>query len=76
MGYRCCKYWHSPKIHGKASVDVIAYDIYLEVVKGDVITVCKMEECMTFWEFRERLSEQMCRYRLPNKLYMGDENMR
>eukprot|EP00957_Ditylum_brightwellii_P040283 3048443-Ditylum_brightwellii.AAC.1 len=18
MGYHCCKYWHSPKIHGKA----------------------------------------------------------
>ena len=75
MGYHCRKYWHSPKIHGKALAVVIAYDIYLEVAKGNVLPVCKLEEYMMFWEFRERLSEQMCGYRPLKKLYMGDENM-
>eukprot|EP00957_Ditylum_brightwellii_P199881 15237714-Ditylum_brightwellii.AAC.1 len=75
MGYHCRKYWHSPKIHEKALVIVIAYAIYLEVVEGNVRPVCKLEVCMTFWEFRERLSEQMCGYRPLKKLYMGDENM-
>eukprot|EP00957_Ditylum_brightwellii_P016510 1240910-Ditylum_brightwellii.AAC.1 len=37
VGYRCCKYWNVPNIHGKALVVVIAYDIYLEVTKGDVL---------------------------------------
>eukprot|EP00957_Ditylum_brightwellii_P031175 2362458-Ditylum_brightwellii.AAC.1 len=37
MGYRCHKYWYSPKIHGKALVVVIAYVIYLEVAEGDVL---------------------------------------
>eukprot|EP00957_Ditylum_brightwellii_P040284 3048444-Ditylum_brightwellii.AAC.1 len=68
MGYLCCKYWHSPKIHDKALAVVIAYDVYLEVAKKNILPVCKSEECMTFWEFRERLSEQMCGYRLLNKL--------
>eukprot|EP00957_Ditylum_brightwellii_P167927 12783015-Ditylum_brightwellii.AAC.1 len=36
MGYQCCKYWHSPKSHGKALVVVIAIDIYLEVAKGNM----------------------------------------
>eukprot|EP00957_Ditylum_brightwellii_P106500 8125634-Ditylum_brightwellii.AAC.1 len=75
MGYHCCKYWHSPNIHGKALAVIIAFDIYLEVAKGNDLPVCKLEECMTFWGFRERLSEQMCGYRLLNKLYMRDENM-
>eukprot|EP00957_Ditylum_brightwellii_P021008 1583693-Ditylum_brightwellii.AAC.1 len=75
MGCRCHKYWHSPKIRGKALAVVIAHDIYIEVAKGNVLPVCKLEECVMFWEFRERLSEQICGYRLLNKLYMGDENM-
>eukprot|EP00957_Ditylum_brightwellii_P019545 1474585-Ditylum_brightwellii.AAC.1 len=50
--------------------------MYLEVAEGNVLPVCQLEECMAFWEFRERLSEQMCGYRLLNKLYMGDKNMR
>eukprot|EP00957_Ditylum_brightwellii_P118351 9026364-Ditylum_brightwellii.AAC.1 len=75
MRYCCCKYWHSPKICGKALAVVIAYDIYLDVAKGDVVSVCKLKKCMTFWEIRERLSEQMWGYRPLNKLYMGDENM-
>ena len=76
MGYCCCKYWHSPKTHDKALAVVITYDIYLEVAKGDVLPVCKLEDYMSFWEFRERLSEQQCGYRPVNKLYPGDENMR
>eukprot|EP00957_Ditylum_brightwellii_P183922 14009554-Ditylum_brightwellii.AAC.1 len=40
MGYCCHKYWHSPKIHGKALAVVIAYDIYLEVAEGDVLPMC------------------------------------
>ena len=75
MGYCCCKYWHSPKTHDKALAVVITYDIYLEVAKGDVLPVCKLEECTMFWEFRECLSEQMCGYMPLNKLYMGNENM-
>eukprot|EP00957_Ditylum_brightwellii_P048006 3645270-Ditylum_brightwellii.AAC.1 len=63
MGYRCCKYWHSPKIHGKALVVVIAYDMYLEFAEGGVLPICKLEQCMAFLEFRVRLSKQMCGYR-------------
>eukprot|EP00957_Ditylum_brightwellii_P188474 14348454-Ditylum_brightwellii.AAC.1 len=44
MGYCCCKYWHLPKINGKALVVVIAYDIYLEVTKRNVLPVCTLEE--------------------------------
>eukprot|EP00957_Ditylum_brightwellii_P044230 3356116-Ditylum_brightwellii.AAC.1 len=76
MGYRCRKYWYSPKIHGKALVVGIAYGMYLEVAEGGVLPICKLEQYMTFWEFRDRLSEQICGYRPVNKLYPGDENMR
>ena len=34
--YRSWKYWHSPMLHGKALVVVVAYDMYLEVAEGNL----------------------------------------
>ena len=47
--YRSWKYWHSPMLHGKAMLVVVAYDMYLEVAEGKINNDWKLDEPMDFW---------------------------
>jgi hypothetical protein len=76
MFYRSWKYWHSPVLHGKALAVVVAYDMYIECCEGKLNADWKIQNPMTFWHFREKLSEQMLNYNPAKRNYPGDHNMR
>jgi hypothetical protein len=50
--------------------------MYLECCEGKLNAEWKIEKPMSFWRFREKLSEQMLAYNPINRLYPGDQNMR
>jgi hypothetical protein len=74
--YRSWKYWHSPVLHAKGLAVVVAFDMYLECCEGNLNAEWKIEKPFNFWQFREKLSEQMLEYNPANRLYPGDQNMR
>lgn len=74
--YRSWKYWHSPVLHGKGLAVVVAFDMYLECCEGKLNSEWKIGKPLNFWQFREKLSEQMLDYDPLNRLYPGDQNMR
>ena len=76
MFYRSFKYWHSPMLHAKAMAVVIAYDIYQECAEGNLDESWKVDKPLSFWHFREKLSEQMLKYRPVDRKYPGDSNLR
>jgi hypothetical protein len=74
--YRSWKYWHSPVLHGKGLAVVVAFDMYLECCEGKLNPEWKIDKPLNFWQFREKLSEQMLDYNPANRFYPGDQNMR
>ena len=76
MKYRTWKYWHSPMIHAQALAIVTAYDIYCEVVDGDLDGEWRLDGPVDFWSFRDRLSIQMLEYSPLKRKYPGDSAMR
>ena len=56
--------------------DVVTdYGIYMDCAEGKLEEACKVEIPMTFWEFREKLSEKMPRYKTIHCLYPEDDRM-
>ena len=76
MKYRTWKYWHSPMLHAMAFAVLTAYDVYLEVAKGNLDPAWKDDEPCNFWTFRDLLSEQMLKYNPIHRKYPGDGKMR
>lgn len=76
--YRTWKYWHAPKNHALAMIIVLAYDIYLECAEGQINCEWKVQEKkrLSFFRFRQYLSEQMLTYSPTSMKYYGDEKMR
>lgn len=74
--YLSWKYWHSPKNHGLALAEAVAYDIYLEVCEGKLDPDWKVEKPVSSWEFRNRLSIQQLKYDPKHMKYPGDEQFR
>ena len=76
--YRTWKYWHAPKNHALAMIVVLVYDIYMECAEGEINGEWKVEEKkrISFFDFRDALSEQMLTYCPTNKKYPGDDKMR
>jgi hypothetical protein len=46
-------------LNGKALWLVVAYNIYLEVVEGEIMPKWKVEERLDFWRFGDQLAKQM-----------------
>ena len=63
-------------LHAKTLAVVTAYDIYLECVEGGLDEEWNVKETLTFWEFREKLSEQMMAYKPADRVFPGDQKMR
>jgi hypothetical protein len=63
-------------LHAKAMAVVVAYDMYQEVCEGGLDSTWKVEKPMDFFEFRERLSQQLLEYNPRLCRYPGDKNMR
>ena len=76
MWYRSWKYWHAPMLHCKAMVVVTAYDMYLECAEGKLRREWRVQKPMDYFEFRERLSNQMLKYKPQRCEYPGDEYFR
>ena len=76
LQYRCRKYWHSAMNHGLSLTIVTAYDMYKECASGSLCTEWKVEQQMTFHEFRDRLSSQMLKYKTRYGWYPGDQAFR
>ena len=76
FSYRTCKYWHSLMSHVKALDVVVAYYMYIECADGELKESWNIREPMTYWEFRDNLSDQILTYNPKSFLYGGDENMR
>ena len=74
--YTSWKYWHSPANHCKALGICTAYDIYTELCEGTLIPNFKVNSPVSFYTFRDVLSQQMCQYDPTEQRYPGDEEMR
>ena len=70
------KYWHAAMLHAKKMVGVIAYDMYLECCEGKLNSLWKVEKPLSFWQFRDKLGQQMLSYNPKFGYYPGDERMR
>ena len=62
-------------IHAQALAIVTAYDIYCEVVDGDLDSEWRLDGPVDFWSFRDRLSIQMLEYSPTKRQYTGDSAM-
>jgi hypothetical protein len=76
MCNRSWKYWHSPMLHAKAMAIVVAYDIYKELVEGNVDEDWKLDKPVDFFIFRETLARQMLSYSPVANKYLGDSKFR
>ena len=76
MQYCSWKYWHAAMLHAKAMVGIIAYDMYMECCEGKLDPSWKIKKPLTFWQFRDRLGQQMLTYDPRFRHYPGDERMR
>ena len=76
MYYRSWKYWHMAMLHAKKIAVAVAYSIYIEVTEGNLDPSWKVEKPISFWDFRDKLSQQMLEYDPAQLLYPGDESMR
>ena len=70
------KYWHAAMLHAKKMVGVIAYDMYLECCEGKLNPLWHVKKPLTFWQFRDKLGQQMLSYSPKFCYYAGDEKMR
>ena len=70
------KYWHAAMLHAKKMVGVIAYDMYLECCEGKINPLWKVDKPLNFWQFRDKLGQQMLSYTPKFCYYAGDERMR
>ena len=78
MNYRSWKYWHAPMLLAKKMAIAISYDMYLEACEGNNVKswTIDQKDQMNFFQFRERLSEQMLSWSPSLREYPGDSNMR
>ena len=76
--YRTWKYWHAPMNHCFAMILVLAHSLYQECCEGKIEESWKIEtkKILSFYEFREKLSEQMLQYNPIRLKYPGDAQMR
>ena len=63
-------------LHAKKIAISVAYSIYIEVTEGNLDPTWKVEKPISFWDFRDKLSQQMLEYYPAQLLYPGDESMR
>ena len=70
------KYWHAAMLHAKKMVCVIAYDMYLECSEGNLNPLWKVKKPLTYWQFRDKLGQQMLSYTPKFCYYAGDDRMR
>ena len=69
LKYRSWKYWHSPMLHAMALGFVISYDIYLELVEGNIDPDWEVTHPVEYWKFRDVLSQQMLKYDPKKRIY-------
>ena len=70
------KYWHASMLHVKALVCAVAYDVYIECTEGKLKKSWEVKSPMTFWQFRDKLGQQLLSYDPRFNHYPGDEKMR
>ena len=64
-------------VHAKALAVTVAYDIYKECADGLMRAgEWKLDSCVSFHRFREKLAFQMLEYNPKNLKYPGDERFR
>jgi len=63
-------------LHAWAMSIIVAYDMYLEVARGDCGILYKLDKPMSFYKFRERLATQMLAYDPTRGNYPGENAMR
>ena len=75
---RSWKYWHMADLHGKCIADCVAWDVYREACEGKLDPTWHVEEKdrLGWWEFRDKLSIQLLRYKPSNNVYPGDNRFR
>lgn len=77
MRYCIWKYWHAAMLHVIiAMVAIVAFDMYLERCEGELNPLWKVEDPLTFWDFRDKLALQMLEYNPTYCHYPGDKKMR
>lgn len=73
---RSWKYWHAGMNHGKKTVALVSYDMYLECAEGILHPLWKVEKPVSFHRFREKLGLQQLTYSPSDLKYPGDEKLR
>ena len=76
MYYRSWKYWHMAMLHAKKIAIATSYAMYKEACEGNLNPDWKIENPVSFWEWRDKLSKQMLQYDPADQLYPGDELFR
>ncbi len=76
MFYRTWKYWHAPVTHGLATVIACVYDMYLECAEGELDIEWKIDNPVSYWDFRRILAQQMLTYNSSGQRYPGDGKLR
>ena len=74
--YQVWKFWHYPMNYCLAITIAYTYDIYLYCCEGLFCPFWKVENFVTYRNFREILSSQMLSYNPVQKQYTGDNKMR
>ena len=62
LSYRSWKYWHLSMIYATSLAIVVAYDIYLECVNGNLDKDWLVTYPVDFWTFQDMLLIQMLQY--------------
>ena len=76
INYICWRWWHAPMRHGKGLALCMAWQMYLECTSGSVDPDWKVDEPLSSPDFRQKMGEQMCKYRAINCSYPGDQFLR
>ena len=74
--YWSWKYWHSPMLHERYLVIVVAYNIYNECVEGGIDSEWEIEQPIDFWELRDVFAKQMLQYSPTHWIFPGDDKIR
>ena len=79
IDFRSWRYYHRPVNHGKGIALASAFSFYEEIISGSLEEDWKItnkEHRMNFYQFQQRLAEQMMDYDPKYPMYAGDERLR
>jgi hypothetical protein len=79
IDFRSWRYYHRPVNHGKGIALASAFSFYEEIISGSLEVDWKItnkQHRMNFYQFQQRLAEQMMDYDPKYPMYAGDERLR